>query len=69
LIRHEIIDESFDYSLIQELFMDNLEEDSALFNEYHALIVQAGKKFCKKTRPACEGCPLAGMNGISILSV
>ncbi|HHB76925.1 MAG TPA: endonuclease III domain-containing protein [Desulfobulbus sp.] len=69
LIRHEIIDESFEYSMIQELFMDNLEEDSALYNEYHALIVQAGKKFCKKTRPVCEGCPLAGLNGVSSLSV
>ena len=67
LIRHEIIDESFDYPLIQELFMDNLEEDSALFNEYHALIVQLGKEFCKKTRPVCEDCPLAGLNGVSIL--
>jgi len=64
LIRHEIIDEFYDYYMIQELFMDNLEEDSALFNEYHALIVQVGKEFCKKSRPVCEGCPLAGFNGI-----
>ena len=67
LIRHEIIDESYDYHMIQELFMDNLEEDSALFNEYHALIVQVGKEFCKKTRPVCEGCPLSGLNGIDCL--
>ncbi len=64
LSRHEIIDESYDYHMIQELFTDNLEEDSALFNEYHALIVQAGKEFCKKTRPVCAGCPLSGLNGI-----
>ncbi len=64
LSRHEIIDESYDYHMIQELFMDNLEEDSALFNEYHALIVRVGKEFCKKSRPVCEGCPLSGLNGI-----
>ncbi len=63
LIRHEIIDEFFDYRMIQELFMDNLEEDSALFNEYHALIVQVGKEFCKKSRPNCERCPLSNLNG------
>ncbi len=64
LTRHEIIDESFDYHAIQELFMDNLEEDSRLFNEYHALLVRVGKEFCKKSRPACTDCPLAGLNGI-----
>ncbi len=64
LTRHEIIDESFDYHAIQELFMDNLEEDTRLFNEYHALIVQVGKDFCKKSKPVCADCPLAGLNGI-----
>ena len=69
LSRHEIIDESYDYHMIQELFTDNLEEDSALFNEYHALIVRVGKEFCKKSRPVCEGCPLSGLNGISGLRI
>ncbi len=64
LTRHELIDESFDYHAIQELFMDNLEEDPRLFNEYHALIVQVGKECCKKSKPACADCPLAGLNGI-----
>jgi len=64
LTRHEIIDEFFDYHAIQEMFMDNLEEDTRLFNEYHALIVQVGKDFCKKSKPACTDCPLAGLNGI-----
>ncbi|HHD63884.1 MAG TPA: endonuclease III domain-containing protein [Desulfobulbaceae bacterium] len=64
LIRHEIIDESFGYHEIQELFMDNLEEDTLLFNEYHALIVQVGKVYCKKSKPDCSHCPLAGLNGV-----
>lgn len=38
--------------------MDNLPEETALFNEYHALIVQLGKEFCKKSRPLCRECPL-----------
>jgi len=62
LSRHNIIDESFDYHEIQEMFLDNLNEDTCLFNEYHALIVQVGKDFCKKTKPVCAHCPLFGFN-------
>lgn len=65
LSRHNIIDESFNYYEIQELFQDNLERNVELFNEYHALIVQVGKKFCKKTTPDCMHCPLAGINGVT----
>ena len=64
LSRHNIIDDSYDYHQIQELFMDNLEEDVALYNEFHALIVLCGKEFCKKSRPACADCPAAGLNGV-----
>jgi endonuclease-3 related protein len=64
LTRHNIIDDSHDYHQIQELFLDNLEGDVALYNEYHALIVYCGKEFCKKSRPACAECPVAGFNGI-----
>ncbi|BCO10035.1 endonuclease III [Desulfolithobacter dissulfuricans] len=61
LFRHELVDESFGYYELQELFMDNLEEDVALFNEYHALLVRVGKEFCKKSRPNCAACPLEGL--------
>lgn len=56
--RHNMIEEETDYHSMQELFMDGLEQNSQLFNEYHALIVRVGKDFCKKTNPLCEGCPL-----------
>jgi endonuclease-3 related protein len=62
LSRHNLVDEASDYYEIQELFMDNLIEDTQLFNEYHALIVQVGKEFCKKSKPACDLCPLSGFN-------
>ena len=29
-----------------------------VYNEMHGLIVGVGKHYCKKTKPACEGCPL-----------
>ena len=62
LSRHNIIGDSSAYHEIQEIFMDNLPEDTQLFNEYHALIVQVGKEYCKKTQPVCARCPLCGFN-------
>jgi endonuclease-3 related protein len=61
LSRHEIIAEDCGYYEIQETLMDNLEEDVQLFNEYHALLVQVGKDFCKKTNPRCKECPLQSL--------
>ncbi len=58
LNRHGMIEDQSTYQELQELFMDNLPEDSSLFNEFHALIVETGKDFCKK-KPLCEECPLA----------
>jgi endonuclease-3 related protein len=29
------------------------------YNEFHALLVQTGKHFCRKAAPLCEHCPLA----------
>lgn len=45
------------YAAYQALFMDNLPCDEALFNEYHALLVEHGKTVCRK-RPLCAGCCL-----------
>lgn len=59
--RHNLLEEETDYETIQETFMENLEHETHIFNEYHALIVQLGKDFCKKSTPQCEGCPLQGL--------
>jgi endonuclease-3 related protein len=60
LLRHNLIDEEYGYYEIQELFMDNLDNNTDLFNEYHALLVRLGKEFCKKSKPRCDDCPLKG---------
>lgn len=57
LIRTGMIDNSWGYRDIQRLFMDNLPHDTALFNQYHALLVYTGKDYCRK-KPRCEPCPL-----------
>ncbi len=41
----------------QALFESSLPADSAKFNEYHALLVEHGKRFCRKV-PVCPECPL-----------
>ena len=45
------------YDSWRALFMENLEPDASLFNEYHALIVRHGKDVCRR-RPRCQLCPL-----------
>ncbi|MCP4567526.1 MAG: endonuclease III domain-containing protein, partial [FCB group bacterium] len=57
LSRHDMAEEQAEYHDIQDFFMDHLPEDKALFNEFHALIVQTGKVYCKK-KPVCDCCPL-----------
>lgn len=57
LSRHAMAGEEATYYELQGLFMDHLPEDAPLFNEFHALIVQAGKNYCRK-KPLCEDCPL-----------
>ena len=57
LMRHGMCDESETYDDLQSIFMDNLPENVAKYNEYHALIVMLGKNYCKP-KPLCEECPL-----------
>ena len=45
------------YAAYQALFMNDLPHDEALFNEYHALLVQHGKSVCRKN-PLCAYCCL-----------
>ena len=55
--RHAFIPEESSYDEIKAFFEENLPKDVKLFNEYHALLVNVGKMFCKPKR-LCEQCPL-----------
>jgi endonuclease-3 related protein len=46
------------YAEVRQIFMQTLPEDVALYNEYHALIVQLAKTCCKKRKPLCNKCPI-----------
>jgi endonuclease III related protein len=54
-----IVDCEARYDDIQAVFMEGLNNDALLFNEYHALIVQHAKQSCRKT-PVCNMCPTSG---------
>ena len=45
LLRHNLISKAAGYSETQALFMENLEKDVSMFNEYHALLVYVVKYF------------------------
>ena len=57
LTRHLLADSNWGYDRLKDLFEANLPRDVRLFNEFHALLVEVGKKHCRKA-PVCAGCPL-----------
>lgn len=56
--RHRFLPQEESYEAFQRLFMESLEPDVKLYNEYHALIVYTGHHFCRP-RPLCSPCPLS----------
>lgn len=45
------------YSGYQQLFMDNLPNETSMFQEYHALLVRLAKEVCRR-KPRCRECCL-----------
>jgi endonuclease III related protein len=56
--RHGWIGFDVDYHQMQDYIQSGLPEDVRLYNEYHALLVNAGKHYCRKSKPNCPECPL-----------
>jgi endonuclease-3 related protein len=56
--RHALVEGKPDYERVRAFVESSLPRDSALFNEFHALIVNTGKNWCRKGAPRCDGCPL-----------
>lgn len=54
---------SVSYDELQRLLVNGLPESmrtAAVFSQYHALLVELGKKACTKNTPLCGNCPLLG---------
>lgn len=58
LSRHGLADGRHDYETLRQLFEHHLPKNPALFNEYHALLVEVGKRWCHRAEPDCAHCPL-----------
>jgi endonuclease-3 related protein len=56
--RHGLVPDTISYGELQKFFMGALPVDVSLYNEYHALIVRIGSRFCKSRKPLCVECPL-----------
>jgi endonuclease-3 related protein len=57
LSRHGLISSNAEYPSVQRLFVASLPEEIQIYKRCHALIVETGKVFCRKT-PICSACPL-----------
>jgi endonuclease III related protein len=58
LTRHQLHGEKASYDDVRLLFEGNLPQNVQLYNEYHALIVNTGKNWCRSKAPKCDECPL-----------
>jgi endonuclease-3 related protein len=58
LSRHELLPPTADYGSAQQFLHQHLPQDETLFNEFHALLVEAAKRFCHRNVAHCEECPL-----------
>ncbi len=58
LMRHGLADEKAPYEEIRAIFERNLPQDVKLYNEFHALLVNVGKNWCRTKNPLCDQCPL-----------
>ncbi len=50
------------YEEVQTFLESHLRRDVNFFNEYHALIVNVGKRWCRKRAPLCAECPLSKLS-------
>ena len=46
------------YEELRAYFEERLPRDVELYKEFHALIVELGKNYCRKNDPRCSKCPL-----------
>jgi len=65
-VRHQLVSQECGYAELQELFADHLPEDVALFKDYHAQLVEVGKRFCRP-QPRCLRCPVPAVLGEPVL--
>lgn len=58
MIRHGWANERTSYEELRLMFEERFPGHVKRYNEFHALIVNAGKYFCRTKQPQCGTCPL-----------
>jgi endonuclease-3 related protein len=54
-----LISPEWKYEKVRGFFESRLPRDPEIYKEYHALIVEMAKRFCR-IKPVCQGCPMEG---------
>jgi len=62
--RHALVRADIGYEELRSLFMETLPRDVSVYQEYHALLVRTGKRWCRKKYGLCSDCPLYAYSGI-----
>ncbi len=52
-----------DYEGLRQYLEQQLPGSVPVYQEFHALLVAVGKRFCRRQNPACEACPVQSLWG------
>ena len=58
LERHGLLPADGSYEEAQQFIHRELEREAAVYNEFHALLVEVGKRYCGSYAMKCQACPL-----------
>ena len=58
--RHGLTEEDASYEKVQTLVHEHFPPDVRSLNQFHALLVETAKRFCRKKAGQCGECPLGG---------
>jgi endonuclease-3 related protein len=53
-----LVPENITYDQMQAYIHNNTDFGVQVYNEYHALLVALGSRYCKKQKPLCHDCPV-----------
>lgn len=58
LARHRLLPENSSYQRAQTFIHHSLKREAGVYNEFHALLVEVGKRYCRRSAAECAACPL-----------
>jgi endonuclease-3 related protein len=61
-VRHGLLGADCGYTELQDLFASAMPDDLELLQDYHAQLVELGKRYCRP-KPRCDDCPARSVLG------